>query len=149
MSPLMAVVVLLTLANGISPYLEIKTAFSFNMYANLLTASRESNHFLLRSTLPLRDGYEAPVEILSTDDAGLELYKTHGYQIAYPEFRRYLIGKSVAVVYSRAGIVREIEDSSLVPGFANDEAWWSRFVPLRSIDERRPVRCQDSFLPAL
>ncbi|HJQ95227.1 MAG TPA: HTTM domain-containing protein, partial [Acidimicrobiia bacterium] len=43
-------VVVATLINGLTPYTEIKTAYGFNMYANLVTARGESNHFLVRHT---------------------------------------------------------------------------------------------------
>jgi len=41
-------VVLVTILNGLTPYTEIKTAYSFNMYANLVTSNGLSNHFVIR-----------------------------------------------------------------------------------------------------
>ena len=45
------VLVTLVVANGLTPYLELKTAYGFNMYANLVTVAGESNHFVVRDTL--------------------------------------------------------------------------------------------------
>ena len=46
---------LLVVANGLTPYLELKTGYGWNMYANLRTVDGDSNHFVVRSTLPLTD----------------------------------------------------------------------------------------------
>lgn len=141
-----AVVVGLAIFNGLTPYFELKTAYSFNMYSNLVTAQGESNHFLIRETMPLRNGYEHPVEILETSDPGLELYRDMGYLIAYPQFQRYLVGKSVAVDYRRGRQIFSVEGSSTV---ADPGPWWWRIMPLRSLDREPAPRCQDVFLPAL
>ena len=65
---------LLVVANGLTPYLELKTAYGWNMYANLRTVDGDSNHFVVRSTLPLTDEQADLVRIISTDDPGLALY---------------------------------------------------------------------------
>ena len=40
---------LLVVANGLTPYLELKTGFGWNMYANLRTVDGESNHSSFRA----------------------------------------------------------------------------------------------------
>jgi hypothetical protein len=145
----LGLIVALTVANGLTPYAEIKTGFGFNMYSNLLTAAGESNHLVIRKTWPLRNGYQDPVKILSTDDPGLDLYREHRYLIAFPEFRHYLFGRSVAVTYERGSQITTVEDTSRPAPLGQRRQWWSRFLPLRAIDEERPPRCQDVFLPAL
>lgn len=148
--PFAALVVAITFLNGLTPYMEIKTAYGFNMYANLLTAAGESNHLLVRETMPLRSGYEDPVAIVDSSDQGLVGYREAGYLIAYPEFRRYLVARpEVSVTFSRAGVLystpRVGDDAALS---APVPAWW-RYFPLRAIDTQRPPRCQDVFLKAL
>ena len=54
---------LLVFLNGLTPYLEVKTGFGWNMYANLRTVDGDSNHFVVRRTLPLTDAQAEPVEI--------------------------------------------------------------------------------------
>lgn len=145
-----AVVVLLTVVNGLTPYTEIKTAYSFNMYANLVTSQGESNHYVVRSTWPLRDGYEGPVEIIESSDDGLEAYRDEGYLVAYPQLRRYLSTRpDVGLTYRRDGEVTVLAQVSLRPELVDPGPWWWRFFPLRAIDTRNPPLCQAAFLPAL
>ena len=141
---------LLTLINGATPYLELKTAGGFNMYANLVTAQGRSNHWLIRGTLPLRDGYSGPVEILASSDAGLLRYRDRGYRIAFPEFRRYLATRpETSLTYRRAGAVFAVARAGDDPALSDAGPWWWRLFPLRSLDTADPPRCQDEWLPAL
>jgi hypothetical protein len=139
-------VVLLAFVNGLTPYLEIKTAYGFNMYANLVTAQGNTNHFLIGKTIPLRNGYERPVEIVRSSDPGLRLYREHGYLIAYPQFQRYLVGKELTAELVRGGERFSLSEASTL---ADSGPWWWRYFGLRSLDESTPPRCQDVFLPAL
>jgi hypothetical protein len=148
--PLAALIVVITFLNGLTPYTEIKTAYGFNMYANLRTAGGESNHVLLIRTLPLRDGYADPVEVLDSSDPGLLLYRELGYLVAYPQFRLYLLSRpEESVVYRRGGATYSIErvgdEAALIAGVP----WWWSIAPLRAIDKMPRPRCQDVFLPAL
>ena len=68
-------------ANGSTPYLELKTAYGWNMYANLRTVDGDSNHFVVRCTLPLTDEQADLVRIISTDDPGLALYADDDYAL--------------------------------------------------------------------
>jgi hypothetical protein len=148
--PLAALVVALTFVNGLTPYTEIKTAYGFNMYANLLTAGGESNHFLVRRTVPLRDGYTNPVEILDSSDAGLLLYRDAGYLIAYPQFRRYLADRpEVSIDYRRGEATYSVARAGDEHSLGAPTPWWWRYFPLRAIDTQRPPRCQDVFLGSL
>jgi len=150
MRPVALLVVVATFLNGLTPYLELKTAYSFNMYANLLTAGGESNHFLIQRTVPLREGYESPVEILDTSDEALLGYRDLGYLIAYPEFRRYLAGRPEASVeYRRGGVVYQVRRVANNLALSAPVPFWWRLFPLRAVDTLRPPRCQDVFLPAL
>ena len=143
-------VVLVTFLNGLTPYTEIKTAYSFNMYANLVTSNGVSNHFVFGSTWPLRRGYEGPVEILESSDAGLEAYRDEGYLVAYPQLRRYLSSRpEVSISYRRHGQVTSLAEASLLPELVDPGPWWWRFFPLRAIDTRNPPLCQAVFLGAL
>ena len=143
-------IVVLAFLNGLTPYLEVKTGFGFNMYANLITANGESNHFVVRRTLPLRDGYDRPVTIVDSSDDELMTYAREGYRIAYPEFRRYLHAHpDTRVTFERDGLRREVARAGDDPVLAAPVPWWWRFFPLRSLDVQRPPRCQDVFQAAL
>ena len=148
--PATSVVVALAWLNGLTPYTEIKTAYGFNMYANLVTAGGESNHFLIRRTWPLRHGYDKPVKILETNDAGLDLYRKGNYLIAYPQLRRYLARRpDTRLVFERDGVTVSAARARDIPELVDPGPWWWRLFPLRAIDAERPPRCQDVFLPAL
>jgi hypothetical protein len=139
-------VVALAVLNGLTPYTEIKTAYGFNMYANLATAQGDTNHFVIRATIPLRAGYEGPVEIVDSNDPGLNLYRDLAYLVAFPEFQRYLVARDVTVDFRRGGEEFVNVHSTEI---ADSGPWWWRFFPLRSLDSHDPPRCQDVFLPAL
>jgi hypothetical protein len=150
LQPLAWVVVILTFLNGLTPYTEVKTAFSFNMYANLITANGESNHLIVRRTFPIRDGYRRPVKILDSSDPGLRTYADQGYLIPYSEFRRYLTGRpQTMVTYVRDGVTHVVDSVGDDPELSSAPRWWEILLPLRSIDQGRPPRCQEVFLGAL
>ncbi len=145
-----AVVVALTLLNGLTPYTEVKTAYSFNMYANLLTSQGDSNHYLIQATFPLRDGYDGSVEILDSSDQGLVAYRDEGYLVAYPQLRRYLSSRpDVSLTYRRFGEITALPTVASFPELVDPGPWWWRFFPLRAIDTMNPPRCQAAFLGAL
>jgi hypothetical protein len=141
--------VALAVLNGLTPYTEVKTAYGFNMYSNLRTARGESNHFILRHTLPLRGGYRAPVEILYSSDPGLQQYAELDYLIAYPQLRQYLSNhKDVSIRFRRGNAIISLDRASENPKVTDPGPFWWRFFPLRAIDSRDPPRCQDAFLAA-
>lgn len=148
-APAGMLVIALAGLNGLTPYTELKTAYGFNMYSNLVTANGRTNHLLVPQTFPLRDGYRGPVQIVRSSDPGLDLYRERGYLIAYPEFQRYLVGRDVAVTYIRNGVTTNVANTQDVEGLANPGPWWWRYMPLRALDVQSPPRCQDVFLPAL
>lgn len=142
--------VAITFLNGLTPYTEMKTGFGYTMYANLVTANGESNHWIIRRTLPLRDGFAGPVQVVASSDEGLQRYVKEEHLIAYPEFRRYLVSRpDVSVTFVRDGVRREVARVGGDATLAAPVPWWWRFFPLRSLDTRRPPRCQSEFLPAL
>jgi hypothetical protein len=147
---LAGLVIGVTVLNGLSPYTEVKTAYSFNMYANLVTADGRSNHFFVRRTLPLRHDYSDPIEVVTSSDPGLQAYADEGYLIAQPQFRRYLATHpDTAVTFRVADTLVTLERASQSAIYSDPGPWWWRFVPLRAIDSRSPPRCQAAFLPAL
>ena len=82
---------LLVFANGLTPYLELKTGYGWNMYANLRTVDGESNHLVVRRTLPLTDEQADLVRIIATDDPGLAAYEVRDYALTWQQFRIYLV----------------------------------------------------------
>lgn len=147
--PVAVVLASLVFVNGLTPYLELKTAFGWNMYSNLVTVDSESNHLLVRSTWPLRSGHHEMVTIVDSDDPGLQLYAEHGYLLPWPSFRIYLAERpDTSLTFERGGaetVVARAGDTDL----AAPVPWWWRWMPLRAVHATTPQQCQPSFLPAL
>lgn len=142
--------VALTLLNGLSPYLELKTATGFNMYANLTTADGSSNHLVVARTAGLREDQSATVEILASDDAGLASYADTGFALSVANLADYLAGHpAVTVTYRLDGAV--IEHRPDHPGPIEPEAMgWAeeRFALFRAVPMADPPACQNVWLPA-
>jgi hypothetical protein len=150
LEPVTALVVALVFVNGLTPYLEVKTAYGFNMYANLVTSNGRSNHLLVRRTWPVRRDQGRPVEILLSSDPGLRRYAALGYLLPWPSFRAFLAAHpDVSVTYRRDGETLSLQRASDRPDLVAPVPWWWRWMPLRAIDGRDPPRCQTVFLPAL
>lgn len=145
-----AVLVVLVFANGLTPYLEVKTAFGWNMYANLAVVDGESNHLVVRSGIPLRDGHDGLVAIVETSDPGLASYVDSGWLLPWPSFRSYAADHpEAAVTYERFGTVRVVDRVGDDPELAVSVPRWWRWAPYRAVDSNSPPRCQNAFLPAL
>jgi hypothetical protein len=150
LEPVTALVVALVFVNGLTPYIEVKTAYGFNMYANLVTSNGRSNHLLVPRTWPVRRDQARPVEILLSSDPGLRRYAALGYLLPWPSFRAYLTAHpEVSVTYRRDGETLTLPRASDRPDLVAPVPWWWRWMPLRAIDSRDPARCQTMFLPAL
>lgn len=140
----------LVVANGLTPYLELKTGYGWNMYGNLITVDGESNHFLVRRTFPLTDEQGRAVTIVASDDPDLERYVDADLAIPWRQFRRYLAEHpDVAVTYERDGerttVVRASDHPELL---GDDPAWREKVQMFRVIELRRPPRCTLGFGPA-
>src|SRR4030095_5482793 len=81
---------LVVVANGLTPYFELKTGFGWNMYANLRTVDGDTNHYLVPETVPLTDVQEDLVVILHSDDPALLYYRDNDFSLTWLELRVYL-----------------------------------------------------------
>jgi hypothetical protein len=141
---------LLVVVNGLTPYLELKTGFGWNMYANLRTADGETNHLVVPRTLPLTDAQAELVEIVSTDDPGLQQYATLDYLLTWQQLRAYLSDHpDVRLTYRRGlatvALARASDDPDLVEPLP---AWQEKLQLFRAVDGGEPERCAPSFGPA-
>ena len=154
-SPALIALVALTALNGLTPYLELKTAYGFTMYANLHTVRGESNHLIVRRTWPLSPVHEQLVEVVASDDPGLAPYVGTGYLVPERNLRHYLSVTPEARVTVREAAgdrgasadpdaVRELgpEDAQRMPLLVE------KLLLFRAVDTHSPPRCQDLWLPA-
>lgn len=133
------------LLNGFSPYLGMKTAQSFNMFANLRLEGGVSNHLVFPNA---PEGYLADVvEII--DSRGVPWFgyiEREGLALVYYDFLNHMerAGDQVRVSYRRDGEVREdISPSALSEEFDQvlHPRWvrkWFHFVP---VDLKEPKQC--------
>jgi len=137
--------VLVVLINGLTPYLEIKTATSWNMYANLVTADGESNHYVIRSTFDLFDRGAEYVEVVASNDSDLERYIDSEYHVPLANLRSYLADHPDATVT----ILRDGAEEVLTDAAGEEpNIFVDKFVSHRSIDVVGEPGCQAGFLVA-
>ncbi len=138
---LVAVVV----ANGLTPYLEVKTALGFNMYANLVTVAGESNHLVVRRTLHLSDVQDDLLEVVGSDAPDLATYAEDGYLIPERNLLDYLARHpDVSVVVRDEDGERRLDGSDGV----GVPLVTSKLLAFRAVDAQDPPRCQARWLPA-
>lgn len=147
---LFAIVPLLVVLNGLTPYLEVKTGYGWNMYANLRTVDGDTNHLLLPATFPLTSEQGDLVEIVDTDDAGLARYAATDYALTWRALRTYLADRpDTRITYRRDGrtvrLDRAADDPELVEAVP---AWRDKVQLFRAVDLQSPERCVPYWGPA-
>jgi hypothetical protein len=134
-------------ANGLTPYLELKTALGFNMYANLRTVAGDTNHLVVWRTAHLRKEQDDLLRVIESEDDGLDRYATEGYLLPRRNVLDYLAQHpEVSVVVRSSDHGEETLDGSdgvLLPLLVR------KTMSFRSVDSEDPPRCQSAFLPAL
>jgi hypothetical protein len=142
-----ALVPLLVVANGLTPYLELKTGYGWNMYANLRTVDGESNHLLVRRTFPLTSEQAEPVEIIDSNSAGLAVYAANGYAVTWRQLRTYLAAHpEVSITYRRSGTTVALRHAWERPELvAPVPAWREKVQLFRAIDRHEVERCVPTF----
>lgn len=146
----LALVPALVVLNGLTPYLELKTAYGWNMYANLETVDGHSNHLLLPGTLPLTGVQRDLVRVQATNDGGLAPYVREGYDLPFLQLRSYLSrNPKASLIYDRAGVRHIADPASADPDLVRAVPDWAeKLSAFRAVDRTRPVRCQPSLFPA-
>ena len=132
-------------ANGLTPYLELKTGMGFNMYANLRTVAGESNHLVVRRTMHLSHVQDRLLEVVESDDEGLALYADEGYLIPERNLLDYLARHPSATVVVRDNGAERLLDTSDGEQMSVLETKLQLF---RAVDTQDPPRCQPVWLPA-
>jgi hypothetical protein len=147
---LFALIPLVVVLNGLTPYLELKTAYGWNMYANLRTVDGESNHLLVRRTFPVTDEQSDLVEIIRTGDLRLQWYVDREYSLTWRQLRTYLSDHPTAsITYRRGGAVVSLRQASDRPELVEPPPLWQQKMLLfRAIDQQPKERCVPPFGPA-
>lgn len=139
------VLVGLVVANALTPYLELKTALGFNMYANLVTVAGETNHLLVPGTLHLRDVQDDLLRVVESDAEELDVYARTGYLVPERNLEDYLArhpGVSVVVADTSGEHTLDGDDGVELPLLVR------KLMTFRSVDDQDPPRCQSQWFPA-
>ncbi|MGK5556706.1 hypothetical protein ACSNOI_34370 [Actinomadura kijaniata] len=138
------VVPVLAALNGLTPYLELKTGFGWNMYSNLVTVGGHSNHLLVRRTLPLSDEQRHLVTVLDSSDPDLREYATERYRLTVLSLRDYARRHpDVRLRYELDGVVHDtrVGDDPLLSRPV--PPWRSKLQLFRAVDADPQPRCLD------
>lgn len=147
----LAVVPALLVLNGLLPYFELRTGYAYTMYSNLRMVDGNSNHFIVRPSLPLANRQANLVKVVASSDPGLRLYDTYNYLLPWDSFRTYLAKHpDIAVVYERGGERYAVDRASHYPELVTlPSVLAQKLLAMRAVDGNDEPRCQDVFLPAL
>ena len=141
-----AVLVAIVVANGLTPYLEVKTAVGFNMYANLVTVAGDTNHLVVRRTAHLSAAQDDLLEVVRSEDGGLDHYADEGYLLPRRNLLDYLARHPGVSV-----VVRDV-DGERTLGSADGVRLplvVRKLFTFRAVDAKDPPGCQALWLPAL
>lgn len=140
------VLIAVVVANGLTPYLEVKTSLGFNMYANLVTVAGDTNHLVVRRTAHLSKVQDDLLEVVEAEDDGLDLYATEGYLLPRRNLLDYLArhpGVAVVVRDEDGEHTLNSSDGVRLPLVVR------KLFTFRAVDAEDPPRCQAEWLPAL
>lgn len=139
------ILVAAVVANGLTPYLEVKTALGFTMYANLVTVAGETNHLVVRRTLHLSHVQDDLLEIVDSDDPGLSPYVEDGYLVPERNLLDYLASHPDTSV-----VVRDEDGERMLDGSDGVDVPLvvDKLLAFRAVDQQDPPRCQVTWQPA-
>lgn len=135
---------------GIAPYLEIRTATSWNMYSNLVTANGGSNSYVIPFTAHLDDAQADPVRIINSSDPDLRAYTDTEFEIPWVNLRDHTSrSPDASITFERAGATITVEHTKDDPELSRTVPWWdTKIFSFRSYDANEPSQCQNSMLAA-
>lgn len=141
---------ILAFVNGLTPYLEIKTGFGWNMYSNLRTVAGETNHFFVPATFDLSRQQRRRVAIVETTDEALAPIAGAQYELVYSEFREY------AHQHREESVTYRVDGRTVTaPRLGDDAAGRGgvstlshKLQSFRVVDTSGAQRCQLAFTPA-
>lgn len=122
---------LLTLLNGLAPYMGLKTESSFSMFSNLRTSGRDSNHLLIRRPWALIAEGSDLVEIIATDDTELGRLQDRNYQLPWMELSTYVQnriqhGDDFSLVLRRGGFEQDFPSVRAAREHFSETPWLTR-----------------------
>lgn len=100
---------LLILANGLTPYVGLKTDSAFTMFSNLQTEGENWNHLFLPKAMRVFPFQNDLVEVIDSSDPHLRSASREGTRWIYFEFQDYMSRRpDASVIYVYRGERREV-----------------------------------------
>jgi hypothetical protein len=149
----LGLILVLAVLNGAAPYLELRTAAAFNMYANLETVDGRSNHLVVRRTWPLRSQDLVVIEN-APDDHPMAYYVGRDIAVPLDNLRHHRNGNNVIgddqVSLGPSGDFEALP-ASLAAVDPAGNGWLATVAHKlgyrRSVDLKHPTRCQREWGP--
>lgn len=150
LAPALLLPAALAFFNGLTPYLELKTGFGWNMYSNLRTVAGQSNHMLIPATLDLLGAQRDLVTIVKSSDPTLQQLHDKQYGLTYSQFVSYAhrFPESSATYQWRGQTVNAKRLADDPAGQAPYNIFMEKLWSYRIVDLQPKQRCQPSFTPA-
>jgi hypothetical protein len=143
-------VVALMVLNGLSPYLELKSATGFNMYANLSTVAGETNHLIVPQTLEVRGDHSHLATVVSTDSEDLSDYIADELSLPIANLRNYLAANpNTSISFYYAGELITLDRAGDHPEWLDAQPWYiKKLLLFRAVPSGDVQSCQIAWLPA-
>ncbi|MDT0644291.1 hypothetical protein RM553_15745 [Zunongwangia sp. F363] len=140
--------IFLTVFNGITPYLGLKTATNFSMFSNLKVAGEKSNHLIIAETLPLLQYNNDFVEIEDSDYPPFIHIKEKHELVTLFEIEREVQNydseepKNLTYSYRKKTYKVQLPKDQNLPQF-NRISWMEKkFLVYRDVPKSGPCPCQ-------
>jgi hypothetical protein len=134
---------LLLVANGVGPYLGLRTETSFSMFSNLQTENGRSNHLVVPASIQVTDWQRDLVEIVASNVPELDALRQNGLLLPFLDLRRRRSegGASFCVTFRRHGAVATFDAARPETHAAIPTLSWiaCRYLYFRPV-ERDPAR---------
>jgi len=125
--PAWALVLVIVVANALSPYLGLKTQVSFTMYSNLQTEGDQWNHELIPESARVFDHQDELVTVRSSTDEELAEAGKSGTRFVWRDFRRRMLDNPyAAVTYEHDGRRFAVARAGDDPRLSKDESFAER-----------------------
>ncbi|WP_373057601.1 hypothetical protein [Zunongwangia sp. H14] len=140
--------IFLTIFNGITPYLGLKTATNFSMFSNLKVAGEKSNHLIISQIFPLLPYNSDFVEIKDSNYPPFSQIKEKHELVTFFEIEREVQNfdseesKNLTYYYQKKNYSVELPKDKHLPQF-NRISWMEKkFLVYRDIPKDGPCPCQ-------
>jgi hypothetical protein len=146
--PVLLCLPVLMFFNGASPYLGLKTEYSFAMYSNLRTEAGPTNHLILPRKLAWADYQDDLVRVIDSSNARIARLAAEPYPVPTIWLRRLVWEqasqdpRAIALTLKRDGALRHVENAESDPELGRPPTLLERkFLRFRDILPREKNVC--------